>query len=403
MAARDCFNWGYDPYHYGVPEGSYATTTDDPAARIREFRAMVQSLHSLGLRVGMDVVYNHTTTSGQADTSVLDRIVPGYYQRLDANGTVERSTCCANTATEHRMMARADGRHAGALGARLRHRLVPLRPDGSPATRRDGARAAALRNAVAHDVPLIGEGWNFGEIANGARFVQAAQGRLDGTHIATFSDRARDALRGGGCCDSGDALVTQQGWLNGLVDAPSKTADAMKSADFVRAGLAGTLRDYVATFADGRTAPLSALDYKGAPAGYASQPDEVVNYVENHDNLTLFDVDALRLPRGTPRGDRARVQALGIAIVALSQGVAYYQRRHRPAAQQVARPQQLRFRRRVQPPSTGRIPKTASASACRRRPTTARTGRCSRRCCAMRRSSRHRATSDGRVTCSATG
>ncbi|WP_133478443.1 alpha-1,6-glucosidase domain-containing protein [Cognatilysobacter segetis] len=324
VAARDCFNWGYDPYHFGVPEGSYATSTDDAATRIREFRAMVQALHGLGLRVGMDVVYNHTTTSGQADTSVLDRIVPGYYHRLDANGAVERSTCCANTATEHRMMARL---MADTLVTWARdYGIDSFRFDlmgHQPRAAMERAQAA-LREAVGHDVPLIGEGWNFGEVADGARFVQAAQGRLDGTHVATYSDRARDALRGGGCCDSGEALLTQQGWLNGLVDAPERRTEAMKAADLVRAGLAGTLRGYTATFADGRTAPLSMLDYKGAPAGYASQPDEVVNYVENHDNLTLFDVDALRLPRGTSPAERARVQALGIAVVALSQGVAYY-------------------------------------------------------------------------------
>lgn len=105
-AARDCFNWGYDPFHFSVPEGSYASDAADGAARIREFRAMVMALHRLGLRVGMDVVYNHTHASGQDERSVLDRIVPGYYHRLDAAGNVERSTCCENTATEHAMMAR---------------------------------------------------------------------------------------------------------------------------------------------------------------------------------------------------------------------------------------------------------------------------------------------------------
>ena len=324
VAARDCYNWGYDPYHYGAPEGSYATSAGDAAVRVREFRAMVRALHALGLRVGMDVVYNHTGAAGLADASVLDRIVPGYYQRLDANGAVERSTCCANTATEHRMMARL-----------MRDTLVRWARDygidsfrfdlmgHQPRAAMEGTQAA-LREATGHDVPLIGEGWNFGEVADGARFVQAAQGRLDGTHIATFSDRARDALRGGGCCDSGDALVTQQGWLNGLADAPDRAREARAAADLVRAGLAGTLRDYVMRFADARTGTLATLDYKGAPAGYASQPDEVVNYVENHDNLTLFDVDALRLPRGTPSAERARVQALGFAVTALSQGVPYY-------------------------------------------------------------------------------
>ncbi|GAB6197128.1 alpha-1,6-glucosidase domain-containing protein [Lysobacter xanthus] len=330
LAARDCFNWGYDPYHFGVPEGSYATSPD-ATSRIREFRAMVQALHALGLHVGMDVVYNHTTTSGQAATSVLDRIVPGYYHRRDANGAVTRSTCCENTATEHRMMARL---MADTLVTWAKHYGIDsFRFDlmgHQPRVAMERAQAA-LRSAVGHEVPLIGEGWNFGEVENGARFVQAAQGRLDGTHIGTFSDRARDALRGGGCCDGGLDLVRQQGWLNGLVDAPNAQADpkrgrteALHAADLVRAGLAGTLRDYRATLADGRTAPLAALDYKGQPAGYAAQPDEVVNYVENHDNLTLFDLNALRLPAGTSREDRARVQALGIAIVALSQGMPYF-------------------------------------------------------------------------------
>ncbi|WP_246022881.1 alpha-1,6-glucosidase domain-containing protein [Cognatilysobacter terrigena] len=324
VALRDCYNWGYDPYHFGAPEGSYATDAADGAVRIREFRAMVQALHALGLRVGMDVVYNHTTTSGQADTSVLDRVVPGYYSRLDATGKVEHSTCCENTATEHRMMARlmADTlvRWARDYGIdSFRFDLMGHQPRAAMERAR-----RALRDAVGRDVPMLGEGWNFGEVANGARFVQAAQGRLDGTDIATFSDRARDALRGGGCCDSGEALRANKGWLNGLVETPASRSNALHAADLIRAGLAGTLRDYTTTFADGRTATLSALDYAGQPAGYASAPDEVVNYVENHDNLTLFDVNALRLPADTSREGRARVQALGIAVVALSQGVAYY-------------------------------------------------------------------------------
>jgi len=104
--ASDCCNWGYDPMHFGAPEGSYASDAVDGARRIIEFRQMVQALHRAKLRVGMDVVYNHTSASGQHPQSVLDRIVPGYCHRLDAKGTVERATCCDNTATEHRMMAK---------------------------------------------------------------------------------------------------------------------------------------------------------------------------------------------------------------------------------------------------------------------------------------------------------
>ena len=103
VAANDGFNWGYDPWHYTTPEGSYATNPEGPG-RTLEFRRMVAALNRSGLRVVMDVVYNHTTASGQDPKSVLDRIVPGYYQRLSATGAVENSTCCANTASEHRMM-----------------------------------------------------------------------------------------------------------------------------------------------------------------------------------------------------------------------------------------------------------------------------------------------------------
>ena len=328
-AARDCFNWGYDPFHFNAPEGSYASDPADGALRIREFRAMVQALHAAGLRVGMDVVYNHTTASGQSPRSVLDRIVPGYYQRLDANGKVETSTCCDNTATEQRMMAKLM-RESVALWARhyridsFRFDLMGHQPRAAMLQVQRAANAAAGRN-----VPLLGEGWNFGEIANNARFVQAAQGELDGSGIASFSDRARDALRGGGCCDGGADLIANQGLLNGLHYAANARgkgtrAELLHAADLARAGLAGTLRDYRMQLADGRIAPLSGLDYKGQPAGYASQPGEVVNYVENHDNPTLWDIHALKLPQGTSAAERARVQLLGAAFVAFSQGVAYF-------------------------------------------------------------------------------
>ncbi len=99
----DGFNWGYDPYHYNVPEGSYATDPNG-SSRILEYRQMVQALNQNGLRVVADVVYNHTNASGQSERSVLDRIVPGYYHRLNASGRVETSTCCQNTASEHNMM-----------------------------------------------------------------------------------------------------------------------------------------------------------------------------------------------------------------------------------------------------------------------------------------------------------
>jgi pullulanase len=331
VAAKDCFNWGYDPYHFNAPEGSYATDPDDGAGRVREFRAMVQALHAAGLRVGMDMVYNHTTVSGQAPKSVLDRIVPGYYQRLDANGKVERSTCCDNTATEHRMMAKLMIESA-ALWAK-HYRIDSFRFDlmGHQPRAAMERLQQAVDIAAGRHIDLIGEGWNFGEIADGARFVQASQLSLNDSGIATFSDRARDALRGGGCCDSGEALIAGQGLLSGLHYAPNalnagkdQREALLRAADMARIGLAGTLRDVRMTTFAGEHKRLADIDYAGKPAGYAAQPGEVVNYVENHDNPTLFDILALKLPRDTARADRARVQLLGASFVAFSQGIAYF-------------------------------------------------------------------------------
>ncbi|MBX3636460.1 MAG: DUF3372 domain-containing protein [Rubrivivax sp.] len=326
----DCFNWGYDPFHFNAPEGSYASSRLDGAVRVREFRAMVQALHAAGLRVGMDVVYNHTTASGQNDKSVLDRIVPGYYHRLNRDGEVERSTCCDNTATEHLMMGKLMV-DSTVLWAR-HYKIDSFRFDlmGHQPRAVMEELQAKVNAATGRQINLIGEGWNFGEVANNARFRQASQLELNGSGIGTFSDRARDHVRGGSPFDGGEWLVKNQGYINGLFyddngsGANKSRNDLMWSADMIKVGLAGSIRDYVVTTHWDAVLRLEQLDYNGQPAGYVTSPAEVVNYVENHDNQTLFDINAYRLPVTTSREDRARVQILGAAINAFSQGVAYF-------------------------------------------------------------------------------
>ena len=330
VAATDCFNWGYDPFHFSAPEGSYATDAQDGAKRVLELRQMVMALHKAGLRVGMDMVYNHTTASGQTERSVLDRIVPGYYQRLDMFGTVERSTCCDNTATENLMMGKLM-LDSVELWTR-QYRMDSFRFDLMAHQPRDVmvALQARVNKAAGRPVNLIGEGWNFGEVANGARFVQASQLSLNGTGIGTFSDRGRDAVRGGSASDSGAAQIGNQGYINGMVYDRNALSGAIKqdllrTADMVRVGLAGSLRDFEMQTYTGQTQKLSDIPYGGGqPAGYVSQPSEVVNYIENHDNQTLYDIIMFRLPPGTSMEDRVRVQMLGVAINAFSQGVAYF-------------------------------------------------------------------------------
>ncbi len=114
VADLDGFNWGYDPFHYTVPEGCYSTNPDG-ATRILEFRQMVQALNRLGLRVVMDVVYNHTNAVGQAQKSVLDRIVPGYYHRLND----KRRGRDQHLLRQHRQRAQHDGKADGQLAGYL--------------------------------------------------------------------------------------------------------------------------------------------------------------------------------------------------------------------------------------------------------------------------------------------
>lgn len=167
-------------------------------------------------------------------------------------------------------------------------------------------------------------------MASGARFEQASQLSLNGSGIGTFSDRARDHIRGGGPFDGGADLVKNQGFINGLnyddngSGAGKTRTDLLWAGDIVKVGLAGSIRDYTLTTHWDASKSLQDLDYNGQPAGYVSQPGEVVNYVENHDNQTLFDINVYKLPVSTTADDRARVQMLGAALNAFSQGVSYF-------------------------------------------------------------------------------
>ncbi|HEU4346688.1 MAG TPA: pullulanase-type alpha-1,6-glucosidase, partial [Actinoplanes sp.] len=315
VADRDGFNWGYDPWHYTAPEGSFAT---DPAgaARILEFRRMVAALNEAGLRVVMDVVYNHTTADGLDRFSVLDRIVPGYYHRLLADGTVAGSTCCSNTAPEHAMMGRlvidsvatwareyrVDGFRFDLMGHHPRANILETR--------------IALDHLGPHgpDIYLYGEGWNFGEVAYDARFAQATQVNMAGTGIGTFNDRLRDAVRGGG--SFGDPTI--RGFATGLGEHTPLAVH-----DQIKVGLAGGLATYRFVTHTGREQSGAQVDYNGSPSGYAATPGETVNYVDAHDNEILYDAMAFKLPIGTTPADRARMHVLALSLVVLSQGVGF--------------------------------------------------------------------------------
>jgi pullulanase-type alpha-1,6-glucosidase len=333
----DGYNWGYDPLHYTVPEGSYATDPDGPA-RTLQFRGMVSAINGDGLRFVMDVVYNHTSDSGQNGANDLDRIVPGYYHRLDANGKVTTSTCCADTASEHLMMGKlvldsvltwatqykVDGFRFDLMGFLPKALMQQLRS-------RLDALTIARDGIDGRSIYLYGEGWNFGTVANDALFVQATQLNLAGTGIGTFNDRIRDAVRGGGPFDTDPR---KQGFASGLYtdpngaavngDPPTQKNQLLLDEDLIKVGLVGNLKDYTFTDHTGATVKGSQVDYNGQPAGYTAQPQEAINYVDAHDNQDLYDALTEKLPTATSMADRIRMQTLALATTAFSQGVSFW-------------------------------------------------------------------------------
>ena len=296
LADIDGFNWGYDPVLYNVPEGSYAT---DPAgaARITEMRAMFQALHEMGLRVVMDVVYNHTSDEGADGAfSVFDRIVPGYYYRRNATtGAIERASCCSDTAAEHAMMGKfvKDSAVFWATHYKVdgfRFDWMSLHPKGLMEAVRDAVQA------VDEDAYIYGEGWAPSTGSAPDRIELSTQTNLAGTGIGTFNDRIRDRLR--------DLSISSGGDLTR-----------------VRAGLAGNLAEFQLVLDSGVTVQASS------DGGYAADPQESVNYASVHDGMTLWDQvnSGGVLPGGaeTATADRVRMVAQAQSLVLLGQGVPF--------------------------------------------------------------------------------
>jgi pullulanase-type alpha-1,6-glucosidase len=325
VADRDGYNWGYDPFHYSTPEGSYATDPEG-TPRILQFRQMVAALNRAGLRVVLDVVYNHTAASGVDRVSVLDQVVPGYYHRLLDDGAVADSTCCANTAPEHAMMGKlvvdsmvlwarqykVDGFRFDLMGHHPKENIL------------------AVQAALGPSALLYGEGWNFGEVAGDQRFVQATQHNMAGTGVGTFNDRLRDAVRGGGSFDAnprmqgfGTGLFTDPNgdWVNGSDD--DQRARLLHYHDVVQVGLSGNLAGYRFVNAAGVSVTGAQVDYNGSAVGYTERPDEAVSYVDAHDNEILYDTLAFKLPAGMPAEQRARMQVLALSITVLGQGIGF--------------------------------------------------------------------------------
>jgi pullulanase len=287
------YNWGYDPLNYNVPEGSYATDPYDGNTRIREFKKMVQALHSNGLRVVLDVVYNHTAmTQG----SYFNQFAPFYFYRLNADSSYSNGTGCGNeTASEQPMMRNfmiqsvvywvneyhVDGFRFDLMGI---HDIATM-----------NAISDTLR-AIDPSLFIYGEGWTAGQspLAEDLRAVKKNTYRLH--RIAAFSDDLRDGLKGG------YSDVKAKGFVSG----------ATGNKESVKFGIVASTQHPQVDY--------QAVNYSKAP--WATEPCQAISYVSCHDDNTLFDRLKISNPLASEE-ELIRMDKLSNAVVLTSQGVAF--------------------------------------------------------------------------------
>ncbi|XP_058080024.1 pullulanase 1, chloroplastic isoform X3 [Magnolia sinica] len=315
---EDGYNWGYNPVLWGVPKGSYASNPNGPC-RTLEFRKMVQALNRIGLRVVLDVVYNHVHGSGPLDSnSVLDKVVPGYYLRRNTDGCIEHSTCTNNAASEHFMVERlivddllcwavdykVDGFRFDLMGHIMKRTMVKAKYALNSLSKGENGVDGC-------NIYIYGEGWDFGEVAKNGRGINASQFNICGTGIGSFNDRIRDAVLGG----SPFGPPLQQGFVTGLSLQPNghDHGDAAVMGNALAA-----LKDHI------QVKGSEVLTHDRSPVAYALCPTETVNYVSAHDNETLFDIVSLKTPLEITLDERCRINHLATTIVALSQGIPFF-------------------------------------------------------------------------------
>ncbi len=286
------YNWGYDPLNYNVPEGSYATDPYDGNVRIREFKKMVQTLHTNGLRVILDVVYNHT-----CDTSAnFNQFVPGYFYRHTAGGAYSNATGCGNETASEKAMMRQYMIESVVYWAKEYH-LDGFRFDlmGVHDIQTMNAISAALHK-VDPTIFIYGEGWAVGNspLDENLRAVKKNASKLD--KIAVFSDDIRDGIKGGW------SDVKSKGFVSG---APGM-------AESVKFGIVGSVQHPQVDY--------TKVNYSKAP--WAAEPYQTISYVSCHDDNTLWD----RLKISNPSASEAeliKMDKLANTIVFTSQGVAF--------------------------------------------------------------------------------
>lgn len=273
------YNWGYDPHNYNVPDGSYSTDPHDPISRIVELKQMIKALHDAGIRVIMDVVYNHVY---EVSDHPLHKTLPGYYFRYDKKGNLSNGTAVGNDTASERWMMRKymldsiaywltefhlDGFRFDLMGI---HDVVTMN------------EIRRLVDTIDPSVILLGEGWNLKtELPDTDKAWQGNASKMPG--IAHFNDSMRDSVKGS------TFKFKEKGFISGH-------------------------RSDLKTVAGNMMAKVSHKKYLG--------PDQVIQYVEAHDNLTLYDKLLLTNPEDSEE-TRIRRHTLATSIVMLAQGIPF--------------------------------------------------------------------------------
>lgn len=277
------YNWGYDPYHYFVPEGSYALDLKDPLSRIKEVKEMILSLHKAGIRVTMDVVYNHTYTTFD---SILDKVEPGYFYRHNPDGSYSNGSGCGNeTASERPMMKKlmidslkywvkeyhVDGFRFDLMGL---HDIDTMK------------EIEKTLHSIEPSLLLYGEPWAAGPSAlpMEKQFMKGAQ---KNTRIGVFNDNFRNAIKGFPDDES-------KGFATG---EKNKEKDIMKGV-------------------------VGSIEYSSEIKDFTQSPQETINYVSCHDNLTLWDKISKSNPDATEE-ERILMDKLSNMIILTSQGIPF--------------------------------------------------------------------------------
>lgn len=289
----NAYNWGYDPLNYNVPEGKYSTDPTDPYARVREFKMMVQSMHKHGLRVVLDVVYNHTNSVGDSN---FDLVYPGYFYRFTEDGRYSDGSGCGNeTASDKEMMRRymvesvlywakeyhIDGFRFDLMGI---HDIETMN------------QIQAALQAYDPSIFVYGEGWSAGNCAYDYEKLAMKAHAAQMPGIAAFGDELRDAVRGPFSDDNRGAFLCG---ISG-------------NEESIKFGIAGAVEHPGVDY--------SKVNYSSEP--WALEPTQMISYISCHDDMCLGDRVRHNLSFA-PAAKHLEAVKLGQTIVLCSQGVPF--------------------------------------------------------------------------------